>query len=92
MRQIQVRLQIAVPQKVNLGEQFNLTDWSVCKANFEVSMLATKFLLSLTYLNLVYTFQKLFVSIGIIKRNFMLITEKKSIVIDNFIRRLDQAN
>ena len=57
MPEIQFKLQIAVPQKVNLGEQFNLTDWSVCKANFEVSMLATKLLLSITYLNLVYTFQ-----------------------------------
>ena len=52
-------MQFVVPQKVNLGEQFNLTDWSVCKANYEVSMLATEFLHSITYLNLVYTFQKI---------------------------------
>jgi len=57
--EIQDWLLNAVLQKVNLGEQFNLTDWSVCKANIEVKMLANKFLHSKTYHHLVYTFQKI---------------------------------
>ena len=41
MLEIQDWLLNAVLQKVNLGEQFNLTDWSVCKANIEVKMLGS---------------------------------------------------